>query len=364
MKRETATLCFVALRRISRVFRDFGSNFGSKITGRGCGTVRREQQPQLNQATALLANQLPPTGDSPKTKALDRMWAGSSRGGASLNSGGSSSSSFRDRMRRHETEESGMPRPPIGERAMTAAERQRKRRQEIIDTTPKRPAPEITKAEQAELQKLINRREKVLRQVAAARSADLMADFEQQMAAEYSFDDRDVWAEATRRGRAAVDEANQKIAEECALLGIPSQFAPCLAFGWSSRGENASKERRTELRRVAQTRIEAIEKRALVEISHEALLASTEIVSLGLVSEAAQRFLNELAPLERLMPPLDFHSIEDTLIGKPIMSQYGSETGRTFERLTVEPTSEPLSKEEAEDAEIAALRDEVLSRNS
>ena len=69
-----------------------------------------------------------------------------------------------------------MPRKPIGERAMTAAERQRKRRQEIIETTPARRAPEITKAEGLELQKLINRRERVLKQVAAARSAELMAD--------------------------------------------------------------------------------------------------------------------------------------------------------------------------------------------
>jgi hypothetical protein len=36
-----------------------------------------------------------------------------------------------------------------------------------------------------------------------------MADFEQQMAAEYSFDDRQVWEEATRHGQAAVEEANE-----------------------------------------------------------------------------------------------------------------------------------------------------------
>jgi hypothetical protein len=247
-----------------------------------------------------------------------------------------------------------MPRKPIGLVAMTAAERQRKRRQEIIETTPARPAPEITKAEALELQKLINRRERVLKQVAAARSAELMADFEQQMAAEYKFDDREVWAEATRRGRAAVAEANDRIAAECAKLGIPSQFAPCLAFGWSERGVNASKARRDELRRVAKTRIDAIEKRALVEISHEALRASTEVVSLGLVSQAAQRFLNELAPLERLMPPLDFRSIEETLIGTPILSHYGSQTG-TYERLTVAPVSSPLSEEEVEEAEADVL---------
>jgi hypothetical protein len=240
-------------------------------------------------------------------------------------------------------------RKPIGERAMTAAERQRRRRQEIVATTPAQRVPEISKAEGIELQKLINRREKVLKQVAAARSAELMADFEQQMAAEYRFDDREVWTEATRRGRTAVAAANDLIAAECATLGIPSQFAPQLAFGWMSRGENATKERRDELRRVAKTRIEAIEKRANVEISHEALIAATEVVSLGLVSQAAQRFLHELEPLERLMPPLDFRSIEETLIGKPIMSRYGTPTG-IFERLTVAAVAAPLTKDEEDEA--------------
>jgi hypothetical protein len=89
-----------------------------------------------------------------------------------------------------------------------------------------------------------------------------------------------------------------------------------------------------------------------VEIGHEALIASTEIVALGLVSQAARRFLHELAPLERLMPPLDFRSIEETLIGTPIMTRHGSESGRTYGRLTVAPVSEPLSQDEASEVEL------------
>jgi hypothetical protein len=113
---------------------------------------------------------------------------------------------------------------------MTAAERQRKRRQAITETIPARPAPEITKAEAAELQKLINRRERVLKKVAGARSAELLTDFEQQMAAIYKFDDREVWAEATRRGTAAVDQANDRIAAECAKLGIPANLPRALSL--------------------------------------------------------------------------------------------------------------------------------------
>lgn len=211
---------------------------------------------------------------------------------------------------------------------------------------PARSAPQITKAEAAQLQQLINRRERVLKQVAVARSAELLADFEPQMAAQYSFDDREVWAQATRRGQEIVDDSNKRIAAECAALGIPSQFAPKLIFGWLGRGENAIASRRAELRRVAQTRIEAIEKRAIVQISHEALNASTEVVGMGLVSEAATKFLNELAPLERLMPPLDFQSIEETLIGTPITGRYGLTSG-TFERLTITPVVRVDDEDEA-----------------
>jgi lipopolysaccharide biosynthesis regulator YciM len=118
-------------------------------------------------------------------------------------------------------------------------------------------------------------------------------------------------------------------------LGIPHQFAPHLTFGWAGKGENMIAERRAELRRVAQTRIQAIEARAVVEIAHEALRASTEIVAFGLTSQVARNFLNELAPLERLMPALEFKSVEETLIGKPIKDRYGSNTNAVHERLTV-----------------------------
>ena len=57
-----------------------------------------------------------------------------------------------------------MPRRPIGERAMTPAERQRRHR-DIVTQTP------MTKAEREDLQRLIRNREKVMKTAAAQRSA-------------------------------------------------------------------------------------------------------------------------------------------------------------------------------------------------
>jgi hypothetical protein len=97
-------------------------------------------------------------------------------------------------------------------------------------------------------------------------------------------------------------------------------------------------------------RIAAIQAQAIVSIGYEALRASTEIVAYGLTSKVARQFLDELEPLERLMPPLDFRSVEETLIGKPIKDRYGY-SSRNFEPLTVEPVSAPLSPREQREAE-------------
>jgi arginyl-tRNA synthetase len=73
-----------------------------------------------------------------------------------------------------------MPRPPIGEKAMTPAERQQRHR-DIVTVKP------ITKSEREDLAKLIRNREKVMKSAASERSAELVAEFEQQMASIYSY---------------------------------------------------------------------------------------------------------------------------------------------------------------------------------
>ena len=56
----------------------------------------------------------------------------------------------------------------------------------------------MTRHEREDLQRLIRQREKVQKSAAKERSAQLLADFENQMGAEYAFDDDAVWAEATK----------------------------------------------------------------------------------------------------------------------------------------------------------------------
>ena len=51
----------------------------------------------------------------------------------------------------------------------------------------------MNKGEREDLQRLIKQREKVLKSAAKQRSAELLADFENQMGSEYSFNQDEVW---------------------------------------------------------------------------------------------------------------------------------------------------------------------------
>src|SRR5215472_6592158 len=110
----------------------------------------------------------------------------------------------------------------------------------------------ISNAERERLLKVARLREKVAKTVVAERSAVLLADFEQQLATIYSFDQSETWAKAVMAAKEACNAAQSAIAEECSRLGIPRRFAPNISHpSWYGRGENAVRERRAELRKVA-----------------------------------------------------------------------------------------------------------------
>jgi hypothetical protein len=163
----------------------------------------------------------------------------------------------------------------------------------------------MMRAERADLLAHLKRRERVQKSAAKQRSAELLAEFEHNMAARYSFDDDAVWNEAALIAEREVEKARKRVAERCRELGIPKQFAPSPRFYWSERGENAIKERRSELRKAAQTRIAAIEKDALVQIERETLEAETELLKNGMTSDTARAFLENLTPIEQLMLSFD-----------------------------------------------------------
>ena len=163
----------------------------------------------------------------------------------------------------------------------------------------------MTRGERDNLSTLVRQRERLLKTLAAQRSAELMADVEAQLARIYDFDEDDTWAAATEVAEEAIKEAQAEIAERCQELGIPPEFAPGIHMGWYRRGSNAINERRVELRRVAKTRIDATEKAAKTAIEQWSLNARTELIAPSLTSDAAKEFLEQLPSVQSLMPELD-----------------------------------------------------------
>jgi hypothetical protein len=165
----------------------------------------------------------------------------------------------------------------------------------------------ISKTEREDLHRLIRQRERVLKSAAKQRSAELIADFENQMGSEFSFDDDKVWKQAMEEAQIEVNKAKQKIAARCRALGIPDRFAPSLDLGWHTRGyDNLVEKRKAELRRMAVTKTEALERRAVTEVEMSCLDAQTKIAIAGLTSQAARAFVEALPGVEQLMPKLNY----------------------------------------------------------
>lgn len=174
----------------------------------------------------------------------------------------------------------------------------------------------MTKSERDDLARLIRQRERVQKGMASQRSAVLIAEFETQLATKYSFDQDATWKAAKEAAEAAVEDARKKIAARCRELGIPSWAAPDLALNWYSRGENALRERRDELRRAAKSQIAALEETAKVQIEQAAVAAQTELLASGLTSDAAKVFLEKMPSVDALMQPLSLGSIEQQLVNR------------------------------------------------
>jgi hypothetical protein len=168
----------------------------------------------------------------------------------------------------------------------------------------------MTKCERDDLQRLIRQREKVLKSAAKQRSADLLADFENQMGQEFSFDQDEVWADATKIAKVAVARAGEQIKAQCRKIGIPDRFAPGLNLSWRHRGYgNLIPERRAELRRMAQTQIDAQEQKARTQIELSCLDAQEKLALAGLTSDAARGFIEALPSIADLMPRLTFAEV-------------------------------------------------------
>jgi hypothetical protein len=147
----------------------------------------------------------------------------------------------------------------------------------------------ISKGEREELRGILNGRRRLAKKVIEQRAAELLADAEEKLAATYKINDA-AWKDLTETTEAALRKADEELAQRCCGLGIPEAFRPRMYFSWSGRGENAVAERRTELRRVAVTRISEMSKRAQIQMESKALEGLELLAQSALESAAAQQF--------------------------------------------------------------------------
>lgn len=171
----------------------------------------------------------------------------------------------------------------------------------------------MTRSDRDTLVKIVRQRERVAKTEAKERSAVLMADFERQLDRTYSFNENAVWEAAATAAMAAVADAKLKVNEECEKLGIPKEFAPSLSLGWYGKGQNATKERCAELRRIAQREIDAAEKQARTAIEKLSLEMQEKVMITGLTSSEAQTFLAMMPTVDTLMPVLAVGRVEAML---------------------------------------------------
>ena len=167
----------------------------------------------------------------------------------------------------------------------------------------------MSKADRASVALLARKRAKVARAMIGERVKALRADVEDQLSAEYRFDD-DVWAAITTQAQRTVATADAQIAEICRQTGVPEHLRPSLNLSWHSRGENALSTRRAELRKLAQSRIDAAAESAKVTIEANLLDVETELVRDGLESAQAVAFLDAMPTPEQLVPAVDVTALQ------------------------------------------------------
>ena len=173
-----------------------------------------------------------------------------------------------------------------------------------------------TAAERRDLKELVRRKAAVAKRDADARKAEQIAEAEAMLAKKWDAEDaifQGRIAELNARVAKLDEEARRIVPEVFADSGIPKALWPEYRVGavLLSRGENAEKERRAELRAVARSTAEADCKRAVHEIERWAVGIEERIVRSGLTSDEALALIDAMPTPAALMPIPTIDALED-----------------------------------------------------
>ena len=161
-----------------------------------------------------------------------------------------------------------------------------------------------TRADRDALLKYDRSRTRARKEDAEAYGALLVARFEEQLAKEFSFNS-DAWKAA----HADANEAAQRtIAERCADTRHSEVGAARAQPLLAQTGRERLEGRRAELRKVAQSRADALLKAAMARIARDSIEFQGQLLAGTLNTAAAKALLDGLPAVESLMTPLDLET--------------------------------------------------------
>jgi hypothetical protein len=176
----------------------------------------------------------------------------------------------------------------------------------------------MTRTERQDLLQICRQRERVAKAEAVAIAARRKAEFEAQLARIYHFDEDAIWQAAHKAAKRAALEATEQVAAQCRQLGIPLWAQPEISEPhWWGRGENATRQRRAELTRVAHAKIDQHLKEAKHAIECASVEIQTQLVAGGLESADAKAFLEAMPAAAKLMPMVTVEEIQDQIASGP-----------------------------------------------
>jgi hypothetical protein len=172
----------------------------------------------------------------------------------------------------------------------------------------------MTRTERQDLLQICRQQERVAKAQADAVAARRKAEFQAQLARVYSWDENDVWKAATKAAKEYTRQCSERIAAECDKLGIPRWAQPELGGPqWYGRGENAVAQRRAELTKVANTKIDQLLKEAKHAIEAKSVEIQTCLLADGLTSADAKAFLAAMPTPAQLIAVVTVEDVQKQL---------------------------------------------------
>lgn len=174
-------------------------------------------------------------------------------------------------------------------------------------------SPAMSARERSDLQQLARMNARVAKADVEALVAQRLAEFEHELARDWSAQELQVEALLTEAD-AKVAQVNARVQQRCDELGIRPELRPRMVSRFVAH-PRAGRDREIELRRIAKADLEAAGRRAKTEIDRRTANICGQVLAAGIGSDEARSFLAQVPSVESLVPVLDVAELEQRALG-------------------------------------------------